>query len=233
VRVAENVEMLELAAMGTAIYLTLAWDKENLVLFDTGLPGQAGDIVKGIAAAGFTAKGITHIILTHQDIDHVGCALDLLKLAPGAKVLAHADEAPYIDGRKTPVKLAAMLANYESLPVDAKAWCDKMRAGFANNKIHIDQTLADGEIINICGGFEVIHTPGHTPGHICLLLKESGILVGGDAVNIANGQLTGPNPQLAFDAGLAARSFDKIEKLGIRAVISYHCGYLQIKGQVG
>ena len=142
--------------------------------------------------------------------------------------LAHTDEAPYIDGRKTPVKLAAMLERYDSLPAEAKAWCEKMRAGFANRKIQINKTLSDGEILPVCGGIEVIHTPGHTPGHICLLLKESGVLVGGDAINIADGKIAGPNIQQSYDIELAPQSFEKIKKYPINAVISYHCGYIRI-----
>ena len=225
-KITDNIEMLEIMGMGNTIYPTLAWDTENLVLIDTGFPGQADVIVNAIAAVGFSAEDISHIILTHQDIDHIGCAMDLLKLTPTAIILAHSDEAPYIDGRKTPIKLAAMLEHYDSFPEDSKAWCDKLAAGFANRKIHVSHTLFDGEILPVCGGIEVIHTPGHTPGHICLFMRESGILVGGDAVNIIDGKLTGPNPQHTFDMELGLQSMRKIEKYPKNALISYHCGYL-------
>jgi glyoxylase-like metal-dependent hydrolase (beta-lactamase superfamily II) len=48
---------------------------------------------------------------------------------------------------------------------------------------NIDRRLEDSEKLNITGmEVEAIHTPGHTPGHICLLLKESGVLFTGDHV---------------------------------------------------
>ena len=227
-KIQNNIEVLEITGMGSTIFLTLIWDKENLVLIDTGFPGQTDAIAKAIDSAGFSASNITHIILTHHDIDHIGCTLDLLKLAPSAIVLAHLDEEPYIDGRKTPIKLAAILENYDSLPAEGKVWCDKLQEGFANRKVQVNQTLSDGEILPICGGIEVIHTPGHTPGHICLLLKESGVLVGGDAVNIADEMIAGPNPQHTYDLELGLQSFEKIKKYPLNAVISYHCGYLKI-----
>jgi glyoxylase-like metal-dependent hydrolase (beta-lactamase superfamily II) len=41
--------------------------------------------------------------------------------------------------------------------------------------------LADGMRLDLAGiGFEVLHTPGHTPGHCCFLLESEGILFSGD-----------------------------------------------------
>jgi len=228
-KIANKVEMLEIGGGMGKIYLTLAWDEKNLVLFDAGFPGQADEIVKAIASAGFSADKLTHIIITHQDMDHIGCVIDLLKIAPAARIMAHSEEAPYIDGRKTPIKLAAMLENYANLPEDRKAWCDKMKEGFANRKISVNQTLSDGEVLPLCGGIEVIHTPGHTPGHICLFLRESGVLVGGDAVNIQDGKPSGPNPQHTYDMELGMKSMEKAMKYPVKALVSYHCGYLKMK----
>ena len=67
--------MLEIGGVN----LVLAWDENNLVLIDTGFPGQTDDIVKAIANAGFKAKELTHIIITHQDWGHIGCLMDLQK----------------------------------------------------------------------------------------------------------------------------------------------------------
>lgn len=45
--------------------------------------------------------------------------------------------------------------------------------------IAVDKVVADGDAID---GLEVIHTPGHSPGHICIYMKEQGILFSGDHV---------------------------------------------------
>jgi len=226
-KIANNVEMLEIESMGSKVNLTLTWDKNSLVLIDTGFPGQTELIVKAISSAGFQAKNITHIILTHQDIDHIGCLKELLKLAPGAQVMAHKDEAPYINGRKTPVKLAGMLEQYDKLPPDRKTWCDNMKRAFPGLVVPVTHTISDGEVLPECGGIEVIFTPGHTPGHICLYLRESKILVTGDALNVAEGKLAGPNPQFSFDMDLALKSAEKAKKFPFMAVVSHHGGYLK------
>ncbi|MCL2775900.1 MAG: MBL fold metallo-hydrolase [Oscillospiraceae bacterium] len=227
-KIANNVEMLEIAGNGTFIYPTLVWDGGHLVLMDAGLPGQTEAIKQAVSDAGFSAENITEIILTHQDIDHTGCVTDLLNLAPSAKVIAHVEEAPYIDGRKTPIKLAAMLEKYDSLPDEQKAWCDMLKAGFSNRNITVNQTVKDGDVLPFCGGIEVVYTPGHTPGHMCLYLRESRIMVGGDALNIKDGQMTGPNPQHTYDMELGRKSLEKSKTFDISGLVSYHCGYLNM-----
>ena len=227
-KITDNIAMIEIGGNGSYIYPTLIWDDNHLVLVDAGFPGQTELIKQAITEAGFNAGDLTEIIITHQDMDHVGCVPDLLKLAPNVKVLTHIDEAPYIDGRKTPIKLAAMLDKYDSLDDGTKAWCDKMMAALPNWRIMTDQFLTDREVLPYCGGIEIVHTPGHTPGHICLYLRESRIMVGGDALNIADGQMTGPNPQHTYDMELGLKSLEKAKSFDISGLISYHCGFLKM-----
>ena len=228
-KIADNVVMLEIAGMnGGIIYPTLLWGDSHLVLVDAGFPGQTDLIKQAVTDAGFNAEDLTEIIITHQDMDHVGCIPDLLKIAPNVKVISHVEEAPYMDGRKTPIKLAAMIDRYDSLDEGQKAWCDKMKAALPNFRITTNQTVTDGDVLPMCGGIEIVHMPGHTPGHICLFLRESHIMVGGDALNIGDGQMTGPNPQHTYDMELGTKSFEKAKKYDMRGMISYHCGFLKI-----
>jgi len=55
---------------------------------------------------------------------------------------------------------------------------------FENASVEVDMVLTDGEELAYCGGIIVIHTPGHTPGHICLYHKESKTLIVGDGLNV-------------------------------------------------
>jgi len=226
-KIADNVEMLVIDETESIVHPVLVWDENNLVLIDAGFPGQKETIVKAITGAGFSAEDLTHIIITHQDMDHIGCVQDLIGLSPEVQILVHADEAPYIDGRKVPIKLAALLDQYEKLPDDRKKWCDNYKEKYASLITVANQMLSDGDILPICGDIEVIHTPGHTPGHICLLLRESGVLVCGDAINIKDGELTGPNPLHTYDLDLAMRSVEKAKRKPFRAVVAYHGGYLK------
>lgn len=42
--------------------------------------------------------------------------------------------------------------------------------------------LADGDVLPVNGGMRVVHTPGHSPGHISLLVELTGTLITGDAL---------------------------------------------------
>ena len=227
-KIADGVYMLEVKGGFGAIYPTLLSAGDKLVLIDAGFPGMFPEISQTITEAGFKVEDLTDIILTHQDIDHIGCVKELLAAAPSAQVWIFKDEAPYVDGTKTPIKLAAMLEQYDQLPDDRKAWCDQLKEGFEGRQISGMKTVSDNQVLPFCGGVEVVHTPGHTPGHMCLFLQGSGVMVCGDAANITEGGLVGSNPQHTWDTDLAQKSLERILGYKPSAVVCYHTGYQEM-----
>jgi glyoxylase-like metal-dependent hydrolase (beta-lactamase superfamily II) len=90
--------------------------------------------------------------------------------------------------------------------------------------VTVDGTLKDDEELPFCGGIKVIHTPGHTPGHICLYISQSKTLVAGDAISAEGGKL-GPVPKFAsLDWRLALKSLDKLAGYDIETAVCYHGG---------
>jgi glyoxylase-like metal-dependent hydrolase (beta-lactamase superfamily II) len=228
-KLAKNVALLPISREGMgSLNLVLTWDDSNLVLIDAGLPGQADAITEAIAAEGFRVGDLTHIIITHQDWDHIGSVADIKKLAPSVKIVAHVDEAPYLDGRTMPIKLAARLEQYDKLPEDARAGIDRWRDLYKNAPIPVAEQVLDGQMLPICGGIEIVHVPGHTPGHIAVYLQESRIIVCGDAANIKDGQVVGSNPIHTYDIDLAEKSLNKIKNYDLSGLVAYHTGFLAI-----
>lgn len=191
----------------------------GLALIDTGLPNMAEPISAAIAEAGYTIDQVTRIIITHQDRDHIG-SLPEMVAATGAPVLAHPLEEPYIDGRSEPLKFAM----FRQRPGGA-AMVDEMIKHFRPTPI--TQLLNDGDRLEIAGGVRVIFTPGHSPGHICLYLERSRILIAGDALTASNGTLNGPNSPVTPDMPEAMRSVHKLIALDIAAIVCYHGGVVQ------
>ena len=229
-KIAENIAMIPLGrGGGSALHVVLAWDENNLMLIDAGVPGQTEDIVKGIEELGFKAENLTHLVITHQDFDHVGCVVDLKKLAPRMHVIAHAEEAPYIDGRQLPIKMQARLKNYDNLPDDAKTSLDNWKATYEKSPIQVTHEVHDGEVYEICGGVEFVHVPGHTPGHIAVYFEKSKIMVCGDAANIADGKVAGSNPVHTHDAELAKESLSKITGYVLKGLVAYHGGFVNLE----
>lgn len=48
--------------------------------------------------------------------------------------------------------------------------------------VPVTTELHDQDLLDVAGGLRVLHTPGHTPGHVSLLHEESGVLITGDAI---------------------------------------------------
>jgi glyoxylase-like metal-dependent hydrolase (beta-lactamase superfamily II) len=145
---------------------------EGLTLVDTGLMGEAGKITDQLAKAGYAIADLRQIVITHAHSDHTGCAAELVRLS-GAKVLAHKDEVAYLS-------YTAFMPRRSRLQGFFLFMSEKVMP--RPPAVKVDVVLEDGEIIPATGGFVVVHSPGHTPGSLCLYHPERRILICGDAI---------------------------------------------------
>jgi glyoxylase-like metal-dependent hydrolase (beta-lactamase superfamily II) len=90
----------------------------------------------------------------------------------------------------------------------------------------VDTTLSNNQELPFCGGIIVIHTPGHTPGHLCLYHEMSKTLIAGDAMNVIDGKLMGPRKEMLEegDYEIAMDSLKNLLKFDIKNIITYHGG---------
>ncbi|NQX66043.1 MBL fold metallo-hydrolase [Paenibacillus alba] len=212
--VSEGVEMLHLDYHGHMIHPILMWDQEMAVLIDTGFPGQMEDLRAAMEKAGVSFDKLKVVILTHQDVDHIGSLPEILKeRGKDIKVYAHELEKPYIQGEIPLIKDGHL----ENPP-----------------KGKVDETLIDGQELPFCGTIRVIHTPGHTPGHISLYLEHSKTLIAGDSMYSADGILGGIHVPTTLDLMAARLSLKKYVDLDIASVVCYHGGlsHVNIKDQI-
>ena len=136
----------------------------ELILIDTGAGWSVENIIRNIERFGFDCKNLNKILLTHGHIDHIGGVPELRKRF-GSKIYIHKlDASPLETG--DPVLTAAgwYQTSFPPTPVDVKL----------NSP---EETLIIGEQKIVC-----LHTPGHTPGSICIYLDKDGkrILFGQD-----------------------------------------------------
>lgn len=231
-KVSTGVETLELLAtnfMGTqsVIHPTLIHDDETVILVDAGYPGQLPQIREAIEKTGVPFARLNKVIITHQDLDHIGSLANIRHELPVVEVLAHAWEKPYIQGelrpiKMTPQRIAQREAQFSALPQEQRRTLKALLE--IPTQATVDRAVADGEELPYCGGINVIHTPGHTPGHVCLYLRQSKTLVTGDALNHTDGRLVGPNPLHTYEIATAVRSLKKLGAYDIETVICYHGG---------
>ena len=233
-KIAPGVEMLELPAMlmnGPGVLCpTLLWDGREVALVDAGLPGMAPQFAEAMARAEVPVETLTRIIITHHDLDHIGSLAQVQRSVPHpVEVLAHADEVPYVQGEKRPIKMtpevmAQMEEQMKSLPDERRQEMRAMFESLKDQKITVNHALRDGETLPYCGGIKIIHTPGHTPGHVCLYLQASRTLIAGDALFVENGRLVPAPAFINADSTGAMASLKKLASYDIANVVAYHGG---------
>jgi glyoxylase-like metal-dependent hydrolase (beta-lactamase superfamily II) len=144
----------------------------SVTLVDCGLEGAYKKLIKDLARIGKHPKDVKNIILTHAHDDHVGGAAKMIQECDVKNVLMHEEDSHLPPTGKTPPRDDSRFSGkiMKLIP-------DKGYEPFA-----ITKKLKDGEIIDTAGGLKVIHTPGHTDGHISLLHFESETLITGDSI---------------------------------------------------
>lgn len=230
-KIAEGIGMLQIKmnSMGreSIIYPTVIWDDDSALLIDAGLPNSMSDMKLEVENEGVPFEMIETLIITHQDIDHFGGAHEIVEKFPDIKVYAHKEDVPYIQGEKRLVRLNSnFMDRISNLSEEQR---EKVLDMFENNPVKIDNVLTGGEEFGCFGGIKVIHTPGHTPGHICIYHEKSKTLIAGDAMNLIDGKLVGPNLEILTEdeAKTAIKSLEKLMNLDIENVICYHGGLLK------
>ena len=147
---------------------------DELALVDTGYRACAPRIAEFVRTLGRRPEEIRLIILTHNHFDHAGGARDL-KMTTGAKMACHA--ADIINDSGSLPYPQSVQKTLELRPLSSLR--SKMGVGPAD----VDIPLNGGEVLAPLGGLKVIHTPGHTPGSICLLSRQRRLLFAGDTLS--------------------------------------------------
>ena len=88
--------------------------------------------------------------------------------------------------------------------------------------VQVDETLADGQVLPVLGGLQVVETPGHTPGHISLYASSVGILFVGDSLVSEPAGLRGSSGANTWDQAKADEAVRKQAALGARLVCPGH-----------
>ena len=147
------LKKLELGMFASNCYVVGDESTKEGMIIDPG--ADANQILRAVEDLGLNIKVIA---LTHSHMDHVG-ALREVKEATGAEIAIYTDEAEFL--QKQPLR---GIFNPFSQPLPPP-----------------DRLLKEGDMIDIGSlHFRVLHTPGHTPGGICLL--EEGIVFSGDTL---------------------------------------------------
>ncbi len=149
----------------------------------------------GLRTAGIGLADIRRLIITHGHIDHFGLAATVVA-ASGAEVCAHPLEVPKMTADRAFVEpLRALITEAGFAPAVGETVINSFRS-FRRQIDTITPTrlVNDGDRLDLDGGtLEVLHTPGHGQGHICLRWDDA--LIAGDLLL----EEISPNPVIEFD----------------------------------
>lgn len=146
-------------------------DDGQVTLVDCGTTRAPRRLAAALTELGAAPSDVTRIVLTHAHPDHAGGAEEVRR-GSGAPVFVHTDDAAYARAGTPPprdrsFRLGRLL---QRLP------------GGDFPAVDVADELNDGQVLDVAGGLRVVHTPGHSPGHVSLLHEPSGVLITGDAL---------------------------------------------------
>jgi len=146
-------------------------------LVDCGYATSYESVLKGLAEAGVMPSDVRYLIPTHVHLDHGGAAGRLIKEMPNAEVMAHERGVPHLIDPTRLIEsstkvfgemIMGLYGNPEPIPAE--------RITAVGKEAHLD--LGDGLSMTM------MHTPGHAPHQISILLDQTKAMLTADAIGI-------------------------------------------------
>jgi glyoxylase-like metal-dependent hydrolase (beta-lactamase superfamily II) len=191
----------EINEIGDSVHCYLWEWGQGYTLIDTGFPKDGRTIMDALMHHKVPFHTIRRIIVTHADPDHSG-GLAQIKRATQAQVVCHAVEKEFLEHPQR----RAVSSWYMRVPRFAMTLVPNVQP----RAVVPDVLVVDGQ--ELPEGFIVVHTPGHSPGHISLLHRGRRLLIAGDALSNRGGKLRAPTTKFTADLPNAQRSIWKLAK---------------------
>jgi glyoxylase-like metal-dependent hydrolase (beta-lactamase superfamily II) len=202
VEVLPNVHAVRV--IGAQAYLLV--DGDEVTLVDAGHVGSGRMLRRYLARIGRSTEHITRIVCTHGHPDHIGGVHEIAAWS-GAEIYLHR-----ADSDRLRIGLRDVIANFSPGPVIALLTRAPAHA----------KPLEDGELLPVIGGLQVLHTPGHTPGSICLYSPRYRFVIVGDTLQRIKGRVALPNYFFTDDMAQARRSIARVADLDVETILFSH-----------
>jgi glyoxylase-like metal-dependent hydrolase (beta-lactamase superfamily II) len=147
-------------------------DDGQVTLVDMGIRRSGPKVMAALASIGSGPSDVTRLLLTHAHPDHAGGAAHVAEQT-GLEFGIHEDDAEFAEAGHTAQRDQSFLL------------ARIMTRLFGTNAfpaVTVGERLTDGQVLPFAGGLEVVHTPGHSPGHAAYLHHGSGVLITGDSI---------------------------------------------------
>lgn len=190
---------------------------ERTILIDGGAWGGFPSFQRQLNVLGIDPKEIELILLTHGHWDHITCLADIQKLT-GARIAIHGRDQFMVETGEPPFPNG--VTPYGKM----MSWLSKRTLHPHLSPLKVDTVIPDSGLslkpFGIPG--EVVYTPGHSMGHVSIVLETGDAFVGDMAMNDWYLRLSPGLPILADDIHLVVESWKKILPMGIKRVYPAH-----------
>ncbi len=181
-------------------------DEPQLTLIDAGLVGSGKRVAREVARLGRSMGDLTRIICTHAHPDHIG----------GVREIADEREVEIL---MHPADLAGLKVTLRDAVANRNR--GQLIAYFTRHPGEATP-VEDGQLLPIMGGLQVVHTPGHTPGSICLYAPSHKLLFVGDTLQVIRGKVTFASSVFSEDLPLAMASVSRMAELDVETIVFSH-----------
>lgn len=177
----------------------------ELSLIDCGYAGSRDRIAEAIGKHGRSIGQLTRDVITHGHPDHAGSARELAE--EGIPILIHPADAA---GLRT-------------------TWADVLHRP-SLGRVFSAMTpeppnltpIEDGDILPMLGGLRVIHTPGHTPGSVCLYGARDRVIFVGDTLQRRFGCVSFASGLYSDDHAAARHAVKRFAELDVETIVFSH-----------
>ncbi len=181
-------------------------NEPQLTLIDAGLVGSGKRVAQQVARLDRSMSDLSRIICTHAHPDHIG----------GVREVADEREVEIL---MHPADLAGLKVTLRDAVANRNR--GQLIAYFTRHPGEATP-VEDGQLLPVLGGLQVVHTPGHTPGSICLYAPRHKLLFVGDALQVIRGKVTFASSVFSEDLPLAMASVARMAELDVETIAFSH-----------
>jgi glyoxylase-like metal-dependent hydrolase (beta-lactamase superfamily II) len=179
-------------------------------LIDCGYAGSTARIDRAMRAHGQRVGDLARVVITHGHPDHAGSARELAAL--GIPVLIHPADA---------ANLGVTWRDVVERPTRGRVF-----SAMTPEPPEV-VPIEDGELLPMLGGLRVVHTPGHTPGSVCLYGARDRVLFVGDTLQRRFGRVSFASSLYSDDHAAAKRSVKRLAALDVETIVFSHFAPLE------
>lgn len=186
--------------------------EDRLTLIDAGMVGSRLMLERYLRRIGRRLIELERIICTHGHPDHIGGVHELVRDRDDVTILIHPDD---LAGLQLPLR-EAMARTRDGAVRRGRLIQYLTRAPAGCTPVE------DGALLPMLGGLRVVHTPGHTPGSICLYAERLRLLFSGDVLQVIRGRLTYASALFSHDHAGARASVERLAALDVATIALSH-----------